>query len=247
MNKKRRCKLVVTCGLLGLMLLGGAPASKNMPVSNPFVIEAQAAEAQPYSHRWETQADGSWKYKLDNGSYASGWIQDEVDKQWYLLDSAGTMRSGVYKSYGKYYLLSENHDGHFGHLVVNGENYNGISITADTSTDYQGALSESSLQALRNAGYNIDGAVDVSGTQHVSDGKVVSGGQTNIVVDSNVGTEASDSLIKKAEGIPVVTEDDIGWDSNSDGVLDANEQFARELMKDYEYSYDGGGKSNWAH
>lgn len=196
--KMRKIKLIITCGLLGLMMLG-APASK--VVDSPFVITAQAAEAQPYSHRWETQADGSWKYRLDNGSYASGWIQDEVDKQWYLLDSAGTMRSGVYKSYGKYYLLSENHDGHFGHLVVNGENYNGISITADTSTDYQGALSESSLQALRNAGYNIDEAVDVSGTQHVSDGKVVSGSQqTSGGYDESLLNKEADMIIVDTSG-----------------------------------------------
>lgn len=192
----RKIKLVITCGLLGLMLLG-LPVASN---TTPFMITAEAAEAQPYSHRWETQADGSWKYKLDNGSYASGWIQDEVDKQWYLLDSAGTMRSGVYKSYGKYYLLSENHDGHFGHLVVNGEKYNGISITADTSTDYQGALSDSSLQDLRNAGYNIDGAVDVSGTQHVSDGKVVSGSQQSSGNGSQSSSNSSsdDTIVDSA-------------------------------------------------
>ena len=50
-----------------------------------------AAEQQsnlPYSRFWETQADGSWKYKYDDGTYATGWIQDDVDGNWYYMDSA---------------------------------------------------------------------------------------------------------------------------------------------------------------
>ena len=62
-------------------------------------ITAYAAEQQsnlPYSRFWETQPDGSWKYKYDNGTYATGWILDEVDGNWYYMDSSGIMQSGLY-------------------------------------------------------------------------------------------------------------------------------------------------------
>lgn len=134
-------------------------------------MEVQAAEL-PYSIYWETQADGSWKYKLNTGGYASGWIQDEVDKNWYYMDESATMQSGVYKSNGKYYLLSELHDGHYGHMVKNGEVYQGITISASTNADDEGALTDSTLSALRGAGVNVDNVPDISGSQHVSDGEI---------------------------------------------------------------------------
>ena len=83
------------------------------------------------------------------------------------------MRTGVYKSYGKYYLLSEVHDGHYGHLVKNGEVYNGITISASTNADDEGALTDSTLSALRGAGVNVDNVQDVSGTAHTTDGQDV--------------------------------------------------------------------------
>lgn len=136
-------------------------------------MEVQAAEL-PYSIYWETQADGSWKYRLNTGGYASGWIQDEVDKNWYYMDESATMQSGVYKSNGKYYLLSELHDGHYGHMVKNGEVYQGITISASTNADDEGALTDSTLSALRGAGVNVDNVPDISGSQHVSDGEITS-------------------------------------------------------------------------
>ena len=176
-NKIKR--LVITTG--ALLLLAGAPVVQANPLgqylnSMTGTITAQAAEL-PYSQYWETQADGSWKYKLSSGGYASGWIQDEVDKGWYYMDGNGVMQSGVYKSYGKYYLLSQNHDGHFGHMVKHGENYNGIIIQASTNPDDEGALSQTTINQLRNAGFNVDNVQDISGSQHVSDGQVTSGGQ----------------------------------------------------------------------
>lgn len=135
------------------------------------LVKSANQQAQ-YSNRWETQADGSWKYKLDNGTYAtSAWVQDEVDGQWYLLNETGVMRSGIFESYGKYYLLSEVHDGHFGHLVKNGEVYKGITIQADTSTDYEGALSTSTIESLTANGYNFGSVSSVTGTQHVTNGQ----------------------------------------------------------------------------
>ena len=117
--KIRLNRLILTTG--ALLCLTAAPIAQTNPLGS---MEVQAAEL-PYSIYWETQADGSWKYRLNTGGYASGWIQDEVDKNWYYMDESATMQSGVYKSYGKYYLLSELHDGHYGHMVKNGEVYQG--------------------------------------------------------------------------------------------------------------------------
>lgn len=164
--KIRLNRLILTTG--ALLCLTAAPIAQTNPLGS---MEVQAAEL-PYSIYWETQADGSWKYKLNTGGYASGWIQDEVDKNWYYMDESATMQSGVYKSNGKYYLLSELHDGHYGHMVKNGEVYQGITISASTNADDEGALSDSTLSALRNAGVNVDNVPDISGSQHVSDGQV---------------------------------------------------------------------------
>lgn len=164
--KIRLNRLILTTG--ALLCLTAAPIAQTNPLGS---MEVQAAELT-YSIYWETQADGSWKYKLNTGGYASGWIQDEVDKNWYYMDESATMQSGVYKSNGKYYLLSELHDGHYGHMVKNGEVYQGITISASTNADDEGALTDSTLSALRNAGVNVDNVPDISGSQHVSDGQV---------------------------------------------------------------------------
>ena len=172
-------RLILTTG--ALLCLTAAPIAQTNPLGQflnkvTCTMEVQAAEQNQlsYSTRWETQADGSWKYKLDAGGYASGWIQDEVDKNWYYMDSSCTMQSGVYKSYNKYYLLSEIHDGHYGHLVKNGEVYQGVTISASTNKDDEGALTEATINALRDAGVNVDNVKDISGSQHVSDGVVTS-------------------------------------------------------------------------
>lgn len=172
--KNRLKKIIITTGALLMMTM--APITQNNPMGQYLAemttITAQAAEQLPYSTRWETQADGSWKYKLDAGGYASGWIQDEVDKNWYYMDSSCIMQSGLYKSYDKYYLLSEIHDGHYGHLVKNGEVYQGVTISASTNESDEGALTEATINALRDAGVNVDNVKDISGSQHVSDGVV---------------------------------------------------------------------------
>lgn len=187
MNQRKHNKikrLVITTG--ALLLLAGAPIVQANPLGQYMsnTITAQAAEL-PYSQYWETQADGSWKYKLSSGGYASGWIQDEVDKGWYYMDGNGVMQSGVYRSYSKLYLLSQNHDGHFGHMVKNGENYNGIIIQASTNPDDEGALSQTTINQLRNAGFNVDNVQDISGSQHVSGGQVTMGGNSGTSSSNN--------------------------------------------------------------
>ena len=172
-------RIILTTGVM--ISLFGAPIVQNNPLmdymNSMTTITAMAAEQQsnlPYSRFWETQADGSWKYKYDDGTYATGWIQDDVDGNWYYMDSAGIMQSGLYKSYDRYYFFSEEHDGHFGHMLVNGEVYQGVTISADTSESYRGALSE---QTLTQLGLDVSKAIDITGTQHVSGGKVVTPAQ----------------------------------------------------------------------
>ena len=211
--KNRLKKIIITTGALLMMTM--APITQSNPLgqymSSMTTITAQAAEQSqlPYSIYWETQADGSWKYRLNIGGYAvNRWVQDEVDHNWYLLDDNGVMRTGVYKSYGKYYLLSEVHDGHYGHLVKNGEVYNGITISASTNADDEGALTDSTLSALRGAGVNVDNVQDVSGTTHTTGGQDVAGG-TNVG-----GTEQS-----------ITPEGNGGseWDLDGDGVITMEE------------------------
>ena len=198
--KNRLKRIVITTGALLMMTM--APIAQSNPLGQYLnemtTITAQAAEQSqlPYSIYWETQADGSWKYRLNIGGYAvNRWVQDEVDHNWYLLDDNGVMRTGVYKSYGKYYLLSEVHDGHYGHLVKNGEVYNGITISASTNADDEGALTDSTLSALRGAGVNVDNVQDVSGTTHTTGGQDVAGGtnvggtEQSITPEGNGGSE----------------------------------------------------------
>ena len=143
------------------------------PIIPTMTTYAAEQQTLPYSTRWETQADGvTWKYRYDSGGYASDrWVRDEVDGNWYLMDENGIMRYGVFTSYGRYYLLSELHDGHFGHMVKNGEVYQGVTIVAEASGEYEGALSADTINALRSAGVNVDNVPDVTGTQHTSNGE----------------------------------------------------------------------------
>mgnify|MGYP001027747049 CR=1 FL=1 len=211
--KNRLKKIILTTGALLMMTM--APISQANPLgeymSSMTTITAQAAEQSqlPYSIYWETQADGSWKYKLDAGGYAvNRWVQDEVDHNWYLLDDNGVMRTGVYKSYGKYYLLSEVHDGHYGHLVKNGEVYNGITISASTNADDEGALTDSTLSALRNAGVNVDNVQDVSGTTHTTGGQDVGTAQSNTGL-TDYGSANKYSSLEEQMKEAGITEDDI--------------------------------------
>lgn len=200
-------KAIVTTGLLGLMLFSG-PIVQNNPLgeylNSMTTMTTYAAEQQtlPYSTRWETQADGvTWKYRYDSGGYASDrWVRDEVDGNWYLMDENGIMRYGVFTSYGRYYLLSELHDGHFGHMVKNGEVYQGVTIVAEASGEYEGALSADTINALRSAGVNVDNVPDVTGTQHTTDGEdEPTTPQPSQETPSQQSTESSDTSWKDEE------------------------------------------------
>ena len=165
MNRSKH--ILLSAGLLlGVIFTG--PIMNDMATLTTYAAE----QTLPYSPNWETQPDGSWKYKYNTGGYAvDRWIHDEVDGNWYLMDENGIMRYGVFTSYGRYYLLSELHDGHFGHMVKNGEVYQGVTIVAEASGEYEGALSADTINALRSAGVNVDNVPDVTGTQHTTDGE----------------------------------------------------------------------------
>lgn len=209
--KNRLKRIVITTGALLMMTM--APITQSNPLGQYLnTITAQAAEQSqlPYSIYWETQADGSWKYRLNIGGYAvNRWVQDEVDKNWYLLDDNGVMRTGVYKSYGKYYLLSEVHDGHYGHLVKNGEVYQGITISASTNADDEGALTDSTLSALRNAGVNVDNVQDVSGTTHTTGGQDVGNKEASNKGSTDDGSANKHGLSEEQMKEAGITEDDI--------------------------------------
>lgn len=245
MGKKAK-KLVITAGVLALTLF--APVA-NSPVMNTVTnrIEVQAAESLPYSSNWETQADGSWKYKLNSGGYASGWIQDEVDKNWYYMDSNKVMLSGLVKSNdNKYYLLSEEHDGHFGHMITNGEVYKGITIKAEASGDYAGALSQESINAIKSLGLNVSNATDVSGSQHVTGGEVVSGNTNNSeMVGATFGepTKAEEkSEAKKDNKLPAEAEE---MSLSDDGKYIYLNGEWHSLEEEYGYGEGSGGGSSW--
>ena len=173
-------------------------------VATPSIqaITAYAAEQTlPYSPNWETQPDGSWKYKYNTGGYAvDRWIHDEVDGNWYLIGSDGIMLHGVVKSYGKLYLLNENHDGSFGRMLKNGDVYQGVTIIADTSAGTEGALTSDTINALRSIGINVDNVIDVSGTKHTTAGQDETPSQTTTNESSSEGGFISEELLNQYFG-----------------------------------------------
>ena len=84
------------------------------------------------------------------------------------------MLSGLVKSNGnRVYLLSQDHDGHLGRMLENGQTYHGITIQADTSETYRGALSSETINQLKHIGLYVENAPDVSGSGHTTNGKTV--------------------------------------------------------------------------
>lgn len=83
------------------------------------------------------------------------------------------MRTGIFKSNGgKYYLLDEvRGTGTYGKLITNGMIYKGITIKADTSAEYEGALSQETINALSGL-FDFGSAPNVENTKHVENGQV---------------------------------------------------------------------------
>ena len=173
-------KILVTTGILALLMF--APTNNINPNTQaPTAVETvmnainpvMEAHAASYDSNWQIDASQTWHYKMNNGSYVTdAWVHDKTNGDWYLIDASGNMLAGIVESNeGKFYMLDNvRGTGHYGRMLKNGSVYNGITITADTSASYEGALSSQSLAALQSAGVPVVG--NVSGTQHVESGVV---------------------------------------------------------------------------
>ena len=160
-----------------------------------FSLAALAGTA--YSPYWNIDSANNWHYTLASGQVVTdAWIQDEVSGDWYLIDSVGNMKSGLVTSNGKYYLLDNTRGtGHFGKLLKNGDIYNGITIYADTSASYQGALNDITLNQLANMGLSVYSAENVTGTKQVSNGAIVSGGSSGSLTQSSNTASLSNNAV----------------------------------------------------
>lgn len=135
------------------------------PNINVTVNAGNTNDGKMYSDNWRLNGSNNWEYYDNGNKVTSAWIQDH--NHWYLVDESGTMRVGLYKSYDKYYLLDDiRGTGTYGKLLKNGGTYQGITISADTSSEYEGALSEDTLNRLANVGVKRDNAVNITGTAH---------------------------------------------------------------------------------
>lgn len=157
------------------------------------VMSFGAFAADPFSPRWIMDSRQVWHYRMNDGRYATdAWIHDEVNGDWYLIDVNGNMLAGMFSSYGRYYYLDTvRGTGHYGRLLKNGQSVNGVTVRAETSQAYEGALSLDTLNELESVGYSRDTATEVSGTKHVENGEVTYVGSSDI--DSLIGSSSGSS------------------------------------------------------
>lgn len=226
-------KILVTTGILALLMFAPtnninpntqAPAAVEtvMNAINP-VMEAHAAS---YDSNWQIDTSQTWHYKMNNGSYVTdAWVHDKTNGDWYLIDASGNMLAGIVESNeGKFYMLDNvRGTGHYGRMLKNGSVYNGITITADTSASYEGALSGESLAALTAAGVPVVG--NVSGTQHVESGVVTVAGTKNgtsggigFAIPSEDIVETSDNSSDNSS--TQISDDDPNFVSTGDAEID---------------------------
>ena len=100
-----------------------AYASTVIKMNRSSLAAAQTpAVAQPSANaHWESSDGYNWKYRRADGSYATGWVRDEATNDWYYMDAQGNMKTGLISDGGYSYLLSNQHDGRYGHMIRNGE------------------------------------------------------------------------------------------------------------------------------
>ena len=228
MGKKIK-RLVITTG--ALLLLAGSPIVQANPLGEYMntitnTITAQAAET--YSDNWKMDGAGTWWYYLNDGTVAKdSWVQDHGE--WYLLGSDGAMRTGIFESNGgRYYLLDTvRGTGTYGKLLKNGSTYAGVTLSCDTSADYEGALSQETINSLKAAGVDFNNVPNVSNTKHVSNGQVTSGGST-----SQNNSNRSSGNSQYYDGMPAVTIDQQISDTDGDGKLTGHEYELYMRMKD---------------
>ena len=170
--KKRIAKnFVLSTGALALMLFApAAPKSTLGQAISTVTNQIEVQAAQTYSDNWKVDAMGNWYFYNDNEDgtlVKDAWVHDYGE--WYLLDSNGTMRTGVFRSNGgKYYVLDTvRGTGTYGKLLKDGMVYQGVVLHADTSATYEGALTDETLQQLANAGVEVINVPNVENTMHV--------------------------------------------------------------------------------
>lgn len=168
--KKRVAKnFVLSTGVLALMLFTpAAPKSALGQAISTVTNQIEVQAAQTYSDNWKEDAMGNWHFYNDDGSLVvDSWVHDMGE--WYLLDSSGTMRTGVFRSNGgKYYVLDTVRGTEtFGKLLKDGMVYQGVVLHADTSADYEGALTDETLQQLAAVGVEVVNVPNVENTAHV--------------------------------------------------------------------------------
>ena len=227
-------KILVTTGILALLMFAPtnninpntqAPAAVEtvMNAINP-VMEAHAAS---YDSNWQIDTSQTWHYKMNNGSYVTdAWVHDKTNGDWYLIDASGNMLAGIVESNeGKFYMLDNvRGTGHYGRMLKNGSVYNGITITADTSASYEGALSGESLAALTAAGVPVVG--NVSGTQHVESGVVTFAGTKNSASGAGIGMGIpSEDIVETSDdsnnnSSTPISDDDPNFVSTGDAGMD---------------------------
>ena len=194
--KKRIAKnFVLSTGALALMLFApAAPKSTLGQAISTVTNQIEVQAAQTYSDNWKVDAMGNWYFYNDNDDgtlVKDAWVHDYGE--WYLLDSNGTMRTGVFRSNGgKYYVLDTvRGTGTYGKLLKDGMAYQGVVLHADTSATYEGALTDETLQQLANVGVEVINVPNVENTMHVDkdadrESSVVT---DNIQITSSEGAE----------------------------------------------------------
>lgn len=176
---REKVKLVIPMITAAFILIGGGKifseselvALAAQPAITVYVNSGSQNDGKMYSDNWSLDSNNSWEYYENGKKVTNSWIHDH--NQWYLVGEDGKMRTGLYMSNGKYYLLDDvRGTGTYGKLLKNGSIYKGVKISADTSSDYEGALDEISLANLRAFGIKVEDAVNVSGTQHTGQAQV---------------------------------------------------------------------------
>lgn len=238
MKKRISKKLVITTGVLALMLF--APAAPKSTIGQAIStvtnqIEVQAA--QTYSDNWKEDDMGNWHFYNDDGSLVvDSWVHDYGE--WYLLDSSGTMRTGVFRSNGgKYYVLDTvRGTGTYGKLLKNGMVYQGVVLQADTSSEYEGALSDETLEQLAAVGVDTVNVPNVENTIHVDkDAERASGSngaekvsEKKEINDTSTGNNTSGGYYNKQGD----------WIPPEVVAMNLNSEHYCENFGDYTYFYD---------
>ena len=136
-------------------------------LATALLVVVMAGQVYAYSSNWRTDSNNNWLYYENGTAVTDAWVHD--DGYWYLLDGNGIMRTGLFRSNnGHYYLLDTvRGTGSYGKLLVNGSVYKGVKLECDTSSEYEGALSEKTIAELKKAGVSFNDVPDVSNTRHV--------------------------------------------------------------------------------